>query len=319
MNCVDFDRRLDALLDGSCPPEEWRRAEAHLASCPRCRQLLDALGGRSGSETLDETGEASLTASILAATTGSPCLAAHARLCDFVDRALPALDRSLVEAHLERCESCKALARALARATAVLPSFAELSPPAFFTGRVLAATSRRAAEPRFGERMAAWLVRAAEHPRFSVAVAYVVTALIVVLVGNPVDAFRRTVDQGAVYVQPAIAAVGEQVVARVATVRELGAEAVSAVASRTWRPDSTSTGWDMGFGAVRQWLVSNLGTPLASLIQRVSEWIQAALDTLIRLIQPEPRGTKPPADTLPQSQEQLPSPAEPFRTAARLS
>jgi predicted anti-sigma-YlaC factor YlaD len=296
MDCADFDRRLDALLDGTCPPEEWQRAEVHLAGCSRCRQLLNALGGRAGSETLDEDGEISLTASVLAVTSGSPCVAARGRLCDFVDHTLPAFDRGLVEAHLERCASCAALSDALARVTAVLPSFAELSPPGFFTGRVLAVTSRRVVEPRLGEQVAAWLARAALRPRFSVAVAYVVTALIVLLVGDPVDAFRRTVDQGAVYVQPAIAAVGDEVVARVTAARELGAEAFNAVAARTPRPDSTATGWDAGVAAVRQWLASNVGAPLASWIERVSQWIQAALDALVHLVRPEPPGPTPPAE-----------------------
>lgn len=319
MDCADFDRRLDALLDGTCPPEQWRQAEAHLAGCFRCRQLLDTLGGRSGSETLDEAGEASLTASILTATIGSPCVAARERLCDFVDRALSAFDDGLVEAHLERCESCAALAGALARATAVLPSFAELAPPAFFAGRVLAVTSRRAAEPRFGERVAAWLARAARYPRFSVAAAYVITALVVILVGDPVSALRRTIDQGAFRMQPVIAAVSEQVAVRVATARELGAEAVSAVASRARRPDRASAGWDAGVTAIRQWLASNLGAPLAALIQRVSEWVQTALNTLISLVRPEPQEPAPPADDQRQSRQQPPPPAEPFRSAARLS
>jgi predicted anti-sigma-YlaC factor YlaD len=317
MECADFDRRLDALLDGICPPEAWRQAEAHLAECSRCRQLFDALGGRPGTGTLDEAGEASLTASILAATSGSPCVAARERLCDFVDRALPAFDRGLVEAHLAGCESCAALAGALSRATAVLPSFAELAPPASLVARVLAATSRHASERRLGERVTAWLGRAALRPRFSIAVAYVATALIAVFVGDPVDAFRRVTEQGSVYVQPAIAAVGEQVVAKVATARELGTEAVSAAASLPPRPDSASTRWDAGIRAVRRWLTSNLGAPLASLIRRVSEWIQVRMDTLIRLVQPQPREQAPPATASPETQDKRP--AEPFRTAARLS
>lgn len=316
MNCADFDRRLDALLDGTCPPEDWRPAEAHAAECARCRDLLDALGGRSEAGALDEAGQASLTASILAATSVRPCAAARARLCDYADRTLAAFDRSLVEAHLERCGSCAALAGALARATAVLPTFAELAPPASLTGRVLAVTSRRAVEPGIGERLAAWLSRAALRPRFSVAVAYVATVLIVLFVGDPVDAFRRAVDQGAVYVQPAIAAVGEQVVARVATARELGAEAVSAVASRARLPEGAGGGWDAGVGGIRKWVISNLGAPLAFLFERMSEWIQATLDTLIRLVEPEPSGPTPPAPNSSATRD-TPS-AEPFPVPARL-
>jgi predicted anti-sigma-YlaC factor YlaD len=78
MNCQDFDRRLEALLDGACAEGEWLDAESHLASCPRCRALLDGAAGRG--PVLDEAGQASLTASVVRQTGGDPCGSARDRL-----------------------------------------------------------------------------------------------------------------------------------------------------------------------------------------------------------------------------------------------
>jgi predicted anti-sigma-YlaC factor YlaD len=319
MDCQHFDRRLDALLDGTCSPEEWQRAEAHLSGCARCRQLFDALGGRAGFS--DDTADALLTEAILARTSGSPCVAARDRLCDFVDDVLPAVDRGLVEGHLHHCQACSALAGALARTAAVLPSFAELEPPASLASAVLAATSRRAIEPGIGERVAAWFERAAMRPRFSVGVAYAATLLILLLVGDPVQAVRRTMGEGAVYLQPALVAVGERIVAGVDGARRIGADTVGAMASLAQRPEGAATGWDAGLSGMRQWLVSNFGAPLAGVIERVSGWIRAAMDALIRLVRPEPQKESPSAPSSPAALASPTPPArtEPFRAPLRLS
>jgi predicted anti-sigma-YlaC factor YlaD len=319
MNCAEFDRLLDSLLDGTCSPDEWRRAEAHRGGCARCRQLLDALSGRSTSDLLDEAGHASFTAAVLARTSGSPCVAARDRLCDYVDNALPSFDHGLVEAHLERCQSCSALAGALARANAVLPLFAELVPPGSLATAVLAATSRRGAQPSIGEQVAAWLARAAMRPRFSVSVAYVATLLIVLVLGDPVRAVRQTMDQGSAYVQPVVVAVGEQIVARMDGARRLGAETISAASALTERPEGAAVNWDAGVSAVRKWLAANLGAPLASAIERVSQWIQQTMDALARLVRGEPAAPTPPAASSPQTPARTSGPAEPFRPPVRLS
>jgi predicted anti-sigma-YlaC factor YlaD len=313
MDCHHFDRLLDALLDGACSVDEWRRAEEHLAGCARCRQLFDALGGHA--DTLDETGHASLTTAILDRTSGSPCLASRERLCDYVDGALAGLDRDLVGAHLVHCPACSALAGALVRSTAVLPSFAEIQPAASLADDVLAATSRRKVEPGIGERLAAWLARAAMRPRFSLNVAYAATLLILVLFGDPVQAVRRAVDDGAVYVQPGLIAVSEKVAAGLSGARSLGAEATRAVSSLAQRPDTASRGWDAGLSAVRQWLVANLGAPLASVLERLTQWIRGAMDAVIRLVRPQPPEHPPATEAARRNS----GPTEPFRPWARLS
>lgn len=44
MNCKDALELLSASLDGELTPEEETRLQAHLASCPRCRDLREQLG-----------------------------------------------------------------------------------------------------------------------------------------------------------------------------------------------------------------------------------------------------------------------------------
>jgi len=313
MDCHLFDRQLDALLDGACAPVEWRDAQAHLADCARCRRLFEALSGQI--DMLDEAGHAALTASIVARTCGSTCAACRARLCDFVDGGLAAFDRALVEPHLTRCPACSALAGALARSTFVLPSFAEIAPPGSFADDVLAATSRREAEPSLGERLAAWLARAAARPRFSLEVAYVVTLLGILLLGDPVRAVRSTTERGASYVQPRAEIVVQQLAGRLAGVRRVSAETAGAVASVVGRPDTLAARWDAGVSAVRRWLHANLGAPIGAIVERVFQSIRAAfdaLDGLVRTIQPGAPQPSPPASNAVRA-------TEPSGPAMRLS
>ena len=155
---------------------------------------------------LDAGGHEALTQAILAKTSGNACASARERLCDFVDDTLAPFDRSLVEGHLAHCAACAALAAALAESTAVLPSFVSLAPRTSVVFDVLRATSRRPPEPGFGERLSAWLGRVAARPRFSLEVAYVLTVLLLVVLGNPVDAFR----DASVRVEPRVAAVARR-------------------------------------------------------------------------------------------------------------
>lgn len=282
MNCDDFDRLLGALLDGACEPDDWRQAQAHLAGCARCRRLHDALSGRA--DTLDEADHEALTASIVARTSGGTCAAACDRLCKYVDGALAGFDRTLVEGHLTRCADCTALAGALARSARVLPSLAEIAPPAWFELRVLAVTSRRQAEPSPFERLLAWLSRAATRPRFSVEVAYVATLVLMLVLGDPVKAVRSTAELGASYVAPRTEAIVLRVAERVETARRIGAEAVAGAAGVTAKPVSAPAAWEASVGAVRQWLAGNVTMPVQALLARMFEWVQGALDSVRGLV-----------------------------------
>jgi predicted anti-sigma-YlaC factor YlaD len=299
MNCQDFDRRLDALLEGACSEDEWREAETHLAHCRRCGALFEGAAGRGG--VLDAAAQAALTASVMNGIGGDPCASARDRLCDFVDGALEPFDRELVAVHLSGCAACAALAGALARSTAVLPSFAAATPRGAFVEDVLAATSRRPAAPTLADRLVDWLGRAAMRPRFGFEVAYVCTLLLAIAFGNPVKAFKETASKGAAFAQPRVEVAVERVAVPLAAVKAKGEAVVGKTVGRL--ASGGSAGTDGGvMQAARQWWQGSVVQRLRSWLGTAAGWVRAtqemANDLATRLLG-EHRPTGPAAGEPP--------------------
>jgi anti-sigma factor RsiW len=197
-------------------------------------------------------------------------------LCDFVDGALPPFDRQLIEDHLSHCQGCAALASALEESTRLLPVFAILAPRVSIAREVLVATSRRPVEPTFGERLTAWLARAAQRPRFSLEVAYVLTVLLLVVLGNPVDAFR----EASVRVQPRVSVVAGAMSRPLAQVRATGEETLSRM-ERAIRPAAEPAGsLAAGRALLWRWWLTNVDAPVKAIVSQVSEWAGRALEAL---------------------------------------
>jgi hypothetical protein len=229
---------------------------------------------------LDAGGHEALTQAILARTSGGACAAARERLCDFVDGALAPFDRTLVDGHLAHCPGCAAVAAALAEAASVLPSFASLTPRLSVVGDVLSATSRRPARPAFGERVSAWISRAAARPRFSLEVAYVLTVLLLVVLGNPVDAFR----DASARVQPRMTVVATAVGRPIAQVRAAGEETLTSV-ERAIKPKAESIG-ALAQGRVLLWQFwqTYVDTPVRTIVLQVREWAGRAVSELRAMV-----------------------------------
>jgi len=121
-----------------------------------------------------------LVASILRATSGSPCRAAEERLPDLVDDVLDAVDGELVRGHLAGCVPCAALERALAEMRHALPRMAEVDPGRAFTETVLERTSR-APVSRWAAAFQALLLR----PRFALEGAYLGALVLVGVLAVP--------------------------------------------------------------------------------------------------------------------------------------
>ena len=266
MTCEAFETRLDALLDGRCTAEQWREAQAHQAGCARCRRVFDAMSGRS--DDMDAAGHESLSQAIVARTSGGGCAAARDRLCDFVDQTLTPFDRALVDGHLAHCEACAGLAAVLAETTGVLPSFAGLEPRMSVVAGVLSATSRRPSSPAFGDRISAWVARAATRPRFSLEVAYVLTVLLLVVLGNPVAAFK----EASVRVQPRVTVVARAVSGPLAQMRAAG-EATLTNVERAVRP-KTEPADILAQGRARLWQLwdTYVDAPVRVVVRQVQEW-----------------------------------------------
>jgi hypothetical protein len=128
-------------------------------------------------------------ADVLARTSGPACACARLILGGEIDEPLGAPERALVDGHLEHCTECRALADTLPSLHAELRALAERDPDAGFTARVLAATSGRPRRRVWHERWAARWGAAAARPRFAWEVAYALTLVLVLLVGDPVRAW----------------------------------------------------------------------------------------------------------------------------------
>jgi anti-sigma factor RsiW len=238
---------------------------------------------------LDAGGHEALTRAILARTSGNACGSARERLCDFVDDTLAPFDRSLVEGHLAHCPACANLAAALAESTGVLPSFATLAPSTSVVFDVLRATSRRPPEPGVGERLSAWLGRVAARPRFSLEVAYVLTVLLLVVLGNPVAAFR----DASVRVQPRMAVVADAVRRPIAQLRTAGEETLTsverAIKPKTEPRDALSQGRDL----LSQFWQTYVDAPVRVIVLQVSDWADRAISEVRAIF--GARGSEPPA------------------------
>lgn len=276
MNCDSFEARLDELLDGRCPPERWREAEAHVATCPRCRRVLDAVAGRA--DDMDDAGHDLLALAVVERTSGAACNTVRERLCDFVDGGLAPFDRELVEAHMGRCRGCTAVAAAMAEASAILPSFATLEPRPGLVAGVIEVTVGRRRAPSFPELARAWLVRAAQRPRFSLEVAYVLTVLLLVVLGNPVVAFR----EASVRVQPRVNVVATAVGRPLADARAAGERTLSRIEQVVRPPQASGTVADARTKLWRWWQ-AQVDAPVRAILARLAEWADRLGNTLEKM------------------------------------
>lgn len=288
MNCEAFERRLDDLLDGRCTADAWREAEAHLAGCPRCRRVFEAVSGRA--DDMDAAGHESLAGAIVARTSGGGCAAARDRLCDFVDGSLASFDRDLVGGHVDHCPACAELAAALAETASVLPSFATLAPRFAILPGALAATSRRPVRQTFGDRVAAWLAHAAQRPRFSLEAAYVLTVLLLVVLGNPVHAFK----EASVRVQPRVSVVRAAVSGPFDRLRAAGEEKLTAIGQAIAPTAGSVGGADGGRAMLWHWWQTYVDAPLRSLLSRASAWAAGLVDAASKAMRGSNSEPSPP-------------------------
>lgn len=177
--CID---RLDDLLEGRLNAADRREVEEHLLSCPGCRELKDLAAG----EATSIAPPPDLLGAILARTSGPACGSARGRLCDHVDRLLASVDDDLVRAHLEGCDECGGLARALLRLAVDLPPLAEMEPGPRFVADVLSRTSRRQTlAARLAAPFLAACRRLALRPRIAWEGAYAGSIALLILFGTP--------------------------------------------------------------------------------------------------------------------------------------
>lgn len=196
MNCREFDRRLDELLEGRLPDRLRREVREHLEACPRCRELETLARASLEAPPVESGGD--LTDAVLSRTTGPACERAHDRLGDLVDGALRGSEEELVRLHLERCRPCHALAEILTWLAEELPAMAEIEPDSRFVSDVMRATARR--RRRLAEIVTAsrdWWAGLAWRPRFAMEGAYVGAMILWFTFGSAISPLREIPAQAA--------------------------------------------------------------------------------------------------------------------------
>ena len=241
MSCSWFDERLDELLAGDLPADEQARAGAHAADCPRCGEAYALLSAASGRRPAEPPGD--LADAVLSRTSGRPCERARASLGDLLDGALGPVDRRLVEAHLEHCADCAALAAAAARLGDELPALAELPPPPDLVDAVLARThgltaSRPAAtgsypfpRPTHSRRWQEAVRRLFARPRIAWEAGCVAALLLWLAFGASWSPLRATAVEARVLLEQGVSVARDAGAGSVASVNR----AIAAVSERTVR------------------------------------------------------------------------------------
>ena len=250
MDCHLFSDRIEALVDGALPEDERLRAAAHAAGCPDCRALLASMQGR---RLPPVEAPDSLTAAILARTSGSGCGQARTLLADLEGGALDRVNRELLDVHLRHCPGCTALATALVRLAEDLPAFAELPPDPSLVDDVLVLTRpRRPWWTAFRERMRETGSLLLARPRIAWEAGYVAALLVWLICGASWSPLRGTavearalVERGAAGAQ---AAGARSVAALDRTVAALRGETVRAAAGGA----SEVSGWLSGASSWRR-------------------------------------------------------------------
>ena len=252
---------------------------AHRDGCAACRTWLEAFA-----RGVEDAGRLpNLSAGVVARTGTTACARARTLLGAAYDEPLAALDRTLVDGHLETCEACRAVAAAMAEAAAALPGLAEIDPGPAFTARVLAATSRRPVVGRLADRWRAAWAGLVSRPRFALEAAYALTLVLVLVGGNPLSAWERTVAQvppiARAHVMERLGAldqaIDQAIDSRVGAWRDravlpAGPDRSMAAGASGWLDRARQT-WDAAFGAASAWM-GRLAAEVEALARRLREW-----------------------------------------------
>ncbi len=171
MDCKEFERRLDARLDGVSSGELDPAARSHADACLRCRELEVLLRP----EELTDGGAVpvDVVAGVLERTTGPSCGAALEAIAASLEGTLDSSASARLEGHLGRCPRCGAIARVAASLAGELPELAETDPGPGFVDAVMRRTLPFSS--RLRRRWVPWLDRIrgfALRPRFPVESAY---------------------------------------------------------------------------------------------------------------------------------------------------
>lgn len=198
MNCHDFEIRLERLLDGAIDAAEKTDCLLHAEQCQTCGEMLKAVSGLEPAIATEE--KESFVESILERTTGAVCRQAEEKLPAYLDHELRAIDRELLQGHLNGCAPCRKLVTTLGMLSSELPRLAEAPVDERFTVQVLAATlPARTRWLRWWSRhWADWIQR----PRFAMEAAYAGLLVVMLVLGAFSTPLAALPEKGLQIMQP---------------------------------------------------------------------------------------------------------------------
>jgi hypothetical protein len=178
MDCLDFERWIERFEIGAAAVEpEYRE---HADDCWACRQLLQLMELRVPLPGMTND----WTQRVVEATSGSPCDVVESWIGDRSRSAAhDAVGARLVEVHLTSCVDCSALAGILGTLDDELRELQEVRVPIGFAEQVLARTLPL--DVRLRRRFRVVWQRWLRRPRFATELAYALTVLLLLVVGNP--------------------------------------------------------------------------------------------------------------------------------------
>lgn len=171
-SCDRFRDLLVPWVDGELSDEDSRAVATHVDACPSCAGLVEAL--RSVNEATKGFRELEPPTDIGRRIAADPCKPWLALLFAALDGELPEDDLERLLEHMETCAGCRAVWSGLAVGT----ELQHLTPPARLIRRCAQVPHRREWRPLPGARTAA-------------AAAFVLAALVSLLLGNPVSLARQ--------------------------------------------------------------------------------------------------------------------------------
>ena len=175
MQCDRCQSLLFDFVDGTLDATTRRDLETHLESCALCQEFAEALGTPAPEQELGA----------IFAIAGDRCGSCEERLPDWVDATLGAIDRQIVDEHLEHCEGCRQFAATLQTMSAELPALRDAPDDERLVQQILRSTLP---QPSLGERFDRWIAALMKRPRIAWEGAYVLTALLtiaILLPGSP--------------------------------------------------------------------------------------------------------------------------------------
>ena len=152
MNCTRCEALMSDYLEGTISREDGNAVSLHLQTCRACNELLAGIADvvKWGKTFPIHTAPVSLSMRIVA------CTNCEERMSDYLEGALIAADRSVVEAHLESCTACSELMSGMSGVVEWGKSFPAHEPPVWLAPRIIANTPHVARESWVDTIAVAW-------------------------------------------------------------------------------------------------------------------------------------------------------------------